>query len=291
MKTARQLVDALRFEQPPNKSLGQHFLIDDEILSNTVEYAGIIESDHVLEIGPGPGSLTQVLLNSSKKVTAIEFDEGAVKHLNYEFSNDIDAGKLEILTGDALTEKWPNQIDAVVANIPYQISSPLIEKLTQYIRNQNNSGPRICVLMVQEEFAMRLVMPEWPDHSSLGMCAKMDWDCELLDLVPPHNFAPAPLVHSRLIMMKPNEWEHEIDKKLVKNIIQTAFKQRRKKIRSSLKSVPKRISRVKNWHAQRWKDAYLSLKDLEIMEYRPEELEFEDWIELAFDFEEVEIQD
>ena len=151
MKTARQLVDALRFEQPPNKSLGQHFLIDDEILSNTVEYAGINESDHVLEIGAGPGSLTQVLLNSSKKVTAIEFDEGAVKHLNYEFSNEIDAGKLEILTGDALTEKWPNQIDAVVANIPYQISSPLIEKLTQYIRNQNNSGPRICGVVQGQE--------------------------------------------------------------------------------------------------------------------------------------------
>ena len=71
----------------------------------------------------------------------------------------------------------------MLANITYQISSPLIEKLTQFLRNSGFSGP-ICVLMVQEEFAMRLVMPEWPDHSSLGMCAKMDWSSELLDHIP-----------------------------------------------------------------------------------------------------------
>ena len=67
-----------------------------------------------------------------------------LKHLNYEFSNDIDAGKLEILTGDALTEKWPNHIDAVVANIPYQISSPLIEKLSIYQKSNNSVLEFVC---------------------------------------------------------------------------------------------------------------------------------------------------
>ena len=285
MKSARQLVDALRIEQPPNKSLGQHFLIDDDILERIITHANLNESDHVLEIGPSPGTLTQVLMQNCGKVTAIEFDEGACKHLDYEFKSQINEGKLDLISGDALTEKWPEKIDAVVANIPYQISSPLIEKLTQFLRNSRFSGPRICVLMVQEEFAMRLVMPEWPDHSSLGMCAKMDWSSELLDHIPPHHFSPSPLVHSRLVRMSPCEWEYDIDKRLVKTLIQSAFSERRKKIRTSLKSVPKRISRVPGWHAKRWKDAYVELRDEEIMEHRPEELEFEDWIDLAMDFQ------
>ena len=284
MKSARQLVDALRIEQPPNKSLGQHFLIDDDILEKIITHANLNENDHVLEIGPGPGTLTQVLMQNCGKVTAIELDEGACKHLDYEFKSQINEGKLDLISGDALTEKWPEKIDAVVANIPYQISSPLIEKLTQFLRNTRFSGPRICVLMVQEEFAMRLVMPEWPDHSSLGMCAKMDWISELLDHIPPHHFSPSPLVHSRLVKMSPCEWEHDVDRRLVKTLIQSAFSERRKKIRTSLKSVPKRISRVPGWHSKRWKDAYLELRDEEIMEHRPEELEFEDWIDLSLDF-------
>ena len=285
MKSARQLVDALRIEQPPNKSLGQHFLIDDDILEKIITHANLNENDHVLEIGPGPGTLTQVLMQNCGKVTAIELDEGACKHLEYEFKTQIDEGKLDLISGDALTEKWPEKIDAVVANIPYQISSPLIEKLTQFLRNTRFSGPRICVLMVQEEFAMRLVMPEWPDHSSLGMCAKMDWNSELLDHIPPHHFSPSPLVHSRLVKMNPCEWEYDVDRRLVKTLIQSAFSERRKKIRTSLKSVPKRISRAPGWHARRWKDAYVKLRDEEIMEHRPEELEFEDWIDLALDFQ------
>ena len=285
MKSARQLVDALRIEQPPNKSLGQHFLIDDDILEKIIAHANLNENDHVLEIGPGPGTLTQVLMQNCGRVTAIEFDEGACKHLDYEFKIQINEGKLDLISGDALIEKWPEKIDAVVANIPYQISSPLIEKLTQFLRNTRFSGPRICVLMVQEEFAMRLVMPEWPDHSSLGMCAKMDWNSELLDHIPPHHFSPSPLVHSRLVKMNPCEWEYDVDRRLVKTLIQSAFSERRKKIRTSLKSVPKRISRAPGWHARRWKDAYVKLRDEEIMEHRPEELEFEDWIDLALDFQ------
>ena len=105
MKSARQLADALRIEQPPNKSLGQHFLIDDDILERIITHANLNESDHVLEIGPGSGTLTQVLMQNCGKVTAIEFDEGACKHLDYEFKSQINEGKLDLISGDALTEK------------------------------------------------------------------------------------------------------------------------------------------------------------------------------------------
>ena len=72
-----------------------------------------------------------------------------------------------------------------------------------------------------------------------------------------------------------------MDKRLVRQMIHLAFEQRRKKIRSARKRAPKRISRIKGWHAQRWKDAMQTLQELEIMDARPEELTLDDWIQLA----------
>ena len=74
MNQARRLVDMLRALQPPDKSLGQHYLVLDEVLASTVEWAEVTSEDHVLEVGPGPGVLTEVLLKTGCKVTAIELD-------------------------------------------------------------------------------------------------------------------------------------------------------------------------------------------------------------------------
>ena len=86
MKSARQLVDRLRAYQPPNTDLGQHFLIDDEMLKRMIKIVEINEQDHILEIGPGPGTLTQHLLATGATVTAIELDDGPVLHLDNVFS-------------------------------------------------------------------------------------------------------------------------------------------------------------------------------------------------------------
>ena len=127
MKGARWLIDSLRAKQPFNKDLGQHFLVNDELIDFAVKHSNVSKQDHVLEIGPGPGVLTEALLNTDCKVTAIELDEGAVKHLTEILAPEIDQGKLVIISGDALNKKWPNDITKVVSNIPYQISSPLID--------------------------------------------------------------------------------------------------------------------------------------------------------------------
>ena len=81
MKSARELVDRLRAYQPPNTDLGQHFLIDDEMLQRMVKIAHITNDDHVLEIGPGPGTLTQHLLATGARVTAIELDDTCVEYV------------------------------------------------------------------------------------------------------------------------------------------------------------------------------------------------------------------
>jgi 16S rRNA (adenine1518-N6/adenine1519-N6)-dimethyltransferase len=88
MKSARDLIDSLRAYQPPNTDLGQHFLIDDQLLNVMVELADVSSKDHVLEIGPGPGTLTQVLMETGAKVTAIELDDGPVLHLDNVFQNN-----------------------------------------------------------------------------------------------------------------------------------------------------------------------------------------------------------
>ena len=288
MKGARTLVDLLRSKQDNDKSLGQHFLINDELITLSIHYAEIVKPDHVLEIGPGPGVLTEALLMQGCRVTAIEIDEGAVKHLQSIFASEIASGQLNLLSGDALQVKWPTSISKVVANIPYQISSPLVELLTKYLRDDEVKLLQKVVLLVQEEFAERLVMEYESDVGSLGMTALLDWQSEMLQKVPPHNFSPNPKVNSCFIEMKPSHEQFECDKRLVKQVIHQAFKQRRKKIRTSLKSIPRRLNRVPNWYSARWKLAISSLADDERMNARPEEFDFDDWIEFCQDLEKIQ---
>jgi 16S rRNA (adenine1518-N6/adenine1519-N6)-dimethyltransferase len=232
--------------------------------------------------------LTEALLMQGCRVTAIEIDEGAVKHLQSIFASEIASGQLNLLSGDALQVKWPTSISKVVANIPYQISSPLVELLTKYLRDDEVKLLQKVVLLVQEEFAERLVMEYESDVGSLGMTALLDWQSEMLQKVPPHNFSPNPKVNSCFIEMKPSHEQFECDKRLVKQVIHQAFKQRRKKIRTSLKSIPRRLNRVPNWYSARWKLAISSLADDERMNARPEEFDFDDWIEFCQDLEKIQ---
>ena len=133
MNEARKLVDFLRSKQATDKSLGQHFLINDSMIALPINHAKVHSNDHVLEIGPGPGVLTQQLLKTGCKVTAIEIDEGICNHLSALFKSEIDTGSLTLIHADVLTHTWPNNISKIVANIPYQISSPLIDKMTKHI--------------------------------------------------------------------------------------------------------------------------------------------------------------
>ena len=280
MKSARDLIDSLRAYQPPNTDLGQHFLVDDELLRVMVELAEVTSQDHVLEIGPGPGTLTQVLLETGATVTAIELDDGPVLHLDNVFSEQQNNGKLTLLHGDALLEQWPESITKIVANIPYQISSPLIEKITKF-NALNETSLQSVVFMVQQEFAQRLTMAHPSDVGSLGMTVALDWNVEAHHVVAPHSFSPQPAVHSQVVSLYPHQTIWPADKRLIRMMIHQAFAERRKKIRSTLKRAPRRISRLKGWHAQRWKDSISSLLEEELMDLRPESLQLEDWVTLA----------
>tara|TARA_B110000467_G_scaffold150540_1_gene158106 strand:- start:540 stop:1415 length:876 start_codon:yes stop_codon:yes gene_type:complete len=287
MRGARWLVDSLRAKLPFDKSLGQHFLVNDALILRAVELGDVEKEDHVLEVGPGPGVLTEVLLQTGCRVTAIEVDPVAAEHLRGAFAPELAAGQLTLIEGDALSVAWPADVDKMVANIPYQISSPLIELLTRYLRNPRTSNLDRVVLLVQEEFAERLVMEYESDVGSLGMTVALDWDCELEDKIGPHHFSPNPKVNSRYVTLDAHHEEWACDARLARQMIHLAFAERRKKLRTTLKRSPRRINRVSGWHTARWKAAYAHHLDDERMEARPEEMELDDWISLAVSFTEA----
>ena len=234
MKSARELVERLRAYQPPNTDLGQHFLIDDTMLQRMIAIAEVNKEDHVLEIGPGPGTLTQHLLATKANVTAIEIDDAPVLHLDEAFREEQNTKQLILHHGDALHLAWPTNITKVVANIPYQISSPLIEQLTRHLRQQQVPLQKV-VLMVQHEFALRLSMKHPADVGSLGMTVALDWDVLEHHLVPPHHFSPQPAVQSQVVELRPHNKDFSVDKRLLRQMIHVAFEQRRKKMRSTLR--------------------------------------------------------
>ncbi|GIS48216.1 MAG: hypothetical protein Ct9H90mP21_1230 [Methanobacteriota archaeon] len=124
----------MRDHSDPRKSLGQHYLVDDQVIDRTMDIPGEFSERHQRFThprgGPGPGSLTLALLRTNAKVTAIEIDEESVAHLERVFGNR--AKSLLIQEADAVKENWPDGITHVISNLPYQISSPIIERITRY---------------------------------------------------------------------------------------------------------------------------------------------------------------
>ena len=279
-RDARFLVDFLRDRYPVVHELGQHYLVDTSVLNAAIELAGDISEQHILEIGCGPGSLTHHLLRAGARVSAIEIDEGSLEHMQRHFEEEIESEQLALFLGDALTVEWPRDIDAIVANIPYQISSPLLERMQREVRTIP------AVLLVQDEFADRMAMAIGPlDRGPLGLSLWLDYDIEMGRGVPPSCFSPQPRVTSRLIRLEPIDrlaaMNSGIDRRMFRQITSQCFSDRRRKLRNLLKRAPRRLSRIPGWHRERWKGAIHSLLNHPLMEERPDMLEPEDWLDLC----------
>jgi len=287
----RLLVDLLRDRLNPSKSLGQHYLVDDEVIERTIRLTEEFQcplsgGSHVLEVGPGPGSLTLALLRSGSDVTAIEIDKQSVEHLRRVFPEGTQPLTLE--EADAVSGRWPKGITHVISNLPYQISSPIIDRITKY----HSSAPiQLSILLVQEEFAQRMAMSSAPyDIGPLGLNLWLDFDVSLDRRVSPSSFSPSPRVQSRLVVLKPaSRPEAEgTNKQLFRIITRHCFSNRRRKMRTLLSKPPSRISRVSGWHRERWTKSASKLissnhPDLEEgwADLRPENLEPLDWIKIA----------
>ena len=289
------LIEQLLSLKSPSKEFGQHYLHDDSVLSRAVELGNVGKGDVVLEIGSGPGTLTAHLLNNGVKVHAVEIDPESCTHLRQVFSQEIANGQLELFEGDALQIDWSSEITSIVANIPYQISSPLIER----ILNHHRSGRRLqtVVLLLQDEFASRLAMLDGPsNHGPLGITTAFEWEIEADQIVQSDAFTPAPSIRSRLVRLRPLEEAYQLPSgvatpnlKLARMIVRECFSERRKKMRNRITQIPKRIARVKGWYAKSYRAAAKSaLRQEELPglptgwpDARPEQLSIEDWLVLT----------
>lgn len=212
----------------PNKSLGQHWLKDRLILEAIADSIPIDNRDVVMEIGPGLGTLTSVLLGHAKKVVAIEYDKLLAGKLPAQFPGK----NLEVLHQDFLEFDTGSLTDGykVVANVPYYITTKIIEKL---IRSDNR--PQSMALLVQQEVAEKLSGNN-SLYTSLGVEMMIDYDIHLGIRVPKEYFTPPPMVGSQvLICIKKHESKYaEFDKKKLLRIVKAGFAQPRKKLRASL---------------------------------------------------------
>lgn len=215
-----------------NKARGQHFLENPEVIKSIVDKSAVRSTDVVLEIGPGNGNLTKLLLDRAQKVVAIEVDPRMIGELTKRFPPYSDAGrKLTLLKGDAIKTDWPF-FDLCVANLPYQISSPVLFKLLCH-----QPPFRCAVIMVQREFAMRMVAQPGSDcycrlAANLQLLAKVDH----LMKVSKKNFRPPPKVESSVVRVEPKNPMPKVDFIQWDNLLRMCFLRKNKTLGSIFKT-------------------------------------------------------
>ena len=230
----RELAAAL--ELKPSKSLGQNFVIDSNVCTNIVRTAAVGPTDIALEIGPGLGSLTLALLESAASVVAVEIDPRLAGQLPITVANHCEHPKnLTVLNQDALTiEALPVDPTVLVANLPYNVSVPVLLHLLEKFESL-----RTGVVMVQAEVADRLAAK--PGTKDYGIpSVKAAWWAEVKGAgsVSRSVFWPAPNVDSKLVSFtrRQTPGDEELRRKVF-TIIDAAFAQRRKMLRSALSSL------------------------------------------------------
>ena len=212
----------------PKKSLGQHWLKDPEILADIAEAAELTGDDVVLEIGPGLGTLTSRLLARANSVIAVEFDADLARKLPGQFPGK----NLEVFNEDILQFDL-NQLPKnykVVANVPYYITSKIVEKLMTA-----ENKPSIAVLLVQKEVAERIAA-EAGSMSVLSVSVQIFAEAELDIEVPRQFFTPPPKVDSQVVVLRTcnSPLITSEDQRDFFRIVKAGFSAKRKKLRSSL---------------------------------------------------------
>ncbi len=217
------------------KRFGQHFLANGRIADRIADFAGITPDDRVLEIGPGNGILTECLLARTPHVTAVEIDRDLYPLLEERFGG---RGSFRLVRGDILTTDLaelfhdaPGRIK-VVSNLPYNISSPVVELLIRH-----RSRVSLAVLMVQREVARRFAAaPGSREYGLLSLNLGLWTRVRVLFDVRPGSFSPPPAVMSSVVYVEFDAGLcHEgLDEDLFRDLTGVAFRQRRKMVRNTL---------------------------------------------------------
>lgn len=224
-------------QHQPRKRFGQNFLRDPGIISRIEHAVGPQATDHLVEIGPGLGALTEALVQSGCQLDAVELDRDLVTPLLAAFSV---YPRFRLHTADALRFDFaslatPGTALRIVGNLPYNISTPLIFRLLEQAH-----VVRDMHFMLQLEVVQRLTAkPGSKEWGRLGIMTQLRCDTELLFEVPPEAFDPPPKVNSAIVRLTPLDAARrtDCDDERLEQIVRAAFAQRRKTLRNNLKGV------------------------------------------------------
>ena len=212
------------------KSMGQNFLIDDNVIEQIVLVSELKPETLLVEVGPGLGVLTRVLARQVRKMWAVELDSHKIEILQRE----LQGLPVEIINGDALqlnlTQLWGKAQGFLIGNLPYYITSPLI----MHFLEQNTSLTGMTI-MVQEEVADRLAArPGGKEYGVLSVAVQIAAEAEKVMRVPAEAFWPVPKVNSALVHLRLRAYPGINDKKAFLKIVKAGFGQRRKTLANSL---------------------------------------------------------
>ena len=218
-----------------SKSMGQNFLIADWVPRDIADAAGLDEGCGVLEIGPGIGPLTVQLAQRAGKVAAVELDRALLPILAETLA---DCPNVQVIPGDVMkldlneliSERFPGMPVMACANLPYNITTPVLTKLLESGRFQS------ITVMIQREVARRVCAgPDSPDRGAFSLFCRYHAQCKLLFDVGPECFLPAPKVTSSVIQLVPHAQPPvDADPKALFAVVRAAFAQRRKTLLNAL---------------------------------------------------------
>lgn len=236
-KVTKEIVERYGFKF--SKSLGQNFLIDENILYKIIDGAEISKEDGVIEIGPGIGTLTQVLAERAGKVVAVEIDKNLLPILEETLR---EADNVEVINQDVLKldlrglirDKFEGKPVKVIANLPYYVTTPIIMKFLE-----ERIPVSSMVVMIQKEVADRMqAKPGTKDYGALSVAVQYYCEPRIITKVPKSVFIPQPKVESTVIQLKvlENPKVKVKDEGLLFDIVRAAFGKRRKTLLNALSS-------------------------------------------------------
>jgi 16S rRNA (adenine1518-N6/adenine1519-N6)-dimethyltransferase len=228
-----------------SKALGQNFILDRQLLAKIAAIPGEISGDTVYEVGPGPGGLTRAILERGARVVAVERDRrflAALSELEADFR-----GKLEVISADAMKVSEPEIAGTgarVVSNLPYNIGTAL---LLRWLTTPWPPWWQSLTLMFQKEVAERIVArPGTSAYGRLSVLAQWRSEARIAMNLSRSAFVPPPKVASAVVHIVPVDSPPGVEPKRIETLTEAAFGQRRKMLRSSLKSVPGALEALEN---------------------------------------------
>ena len=213
------------------KSLGQNFLTDSFFLEKIIQSSQIQKLDDVIEIGPGDGALTELILKNSKNLVAIEIDQRFSERLKKRHVNaNFKIHNTDFLKTNLSEIKLENKI--ILGNLPYNVSSQIIFRIIE-----SGSKFKHCIFLIQKELANRFLTNQ--KASKISIQCQLFCDIEPLFDIPPDAFEPKPKVNSTLIKITPHDRHKMFHKKyaLFQKVLTICFASPRKKILSALKKI------------------------------------------------------